>query len=136
MGAMLREKDWGNTKFGLMGKWSPSLVSMVSLVIMSASPMALWYGKEHLLIYNDGYIPIAGKKHPTCFGGSAIEYWEDEWSKMESAFTGVMNGESMESEDSCVFVSREGYIEVYLSSSIILIVVGDIFYLVSDFKAI
>ena len=32
---------------------------------------------------------------------------------MEPIFTGVMNGESVNTEDSCVFVDREGYTEVY-----------------------
>ena len=82
--------------------------------------MALWYGKEHLVIYNDAYIPVAGNKHPTCFGESAAKYWGETWSKMEPVFTDVMNGESVNGEDSCVFVEREGYTEVY-SNSIVLI---------------
>jgi len=111
MGAILRAKDWGTTKWGPMEAWPPSLLSMVSLLIHSTSPMALWYGKEHLVIYNDGYIPVAGKKHPSCFGESAAEYWGEAWPRMESVFTGVMNGESVNTEDSCVFVDRENYIE-------------------------
>jgi hypothetical protein len=109
MGAMLREKDWTKTKFGSMVNWPPSLVSMVSLLINSASPMALWYGENHLVIYNDGYIPVAGNKHPTCFGESAAKYWGDEWPKMEPVFNSVMNGKSVDTQDSCVFVDREGY---------------------------
>ena len=134
MGAMLREKDWGKTKFGPMGKWPSSLVSMVSLLINSASPMALWYGKEHLVIYNDAYIPVAGNKHPTCFGESAAKYWGEAWSKMEPIFTDVMNGESVNAEDSCVFVEREGYTEVYSSATCANL--GNIYHMVDDSDAV
>jgi len=112
MGAMLRSKNWGETKFGPMEEWAPSLLSMVSLLIHSTSPMALWYGGEHLVIYNDGYIPVAGKRHPSCFGESAAEYWGEAWSRMESVFNDVMKGETVTMEDSCVFVDRENYTEV------------------------
>jgi len=119
-GAMLRDTDWGKTKFGQMEKWPPSLVSMVSLLINSASPMALWYGKEHLLIYNDAYIPVAGSRHPSCFGESAAKYWRDAWPKMEPLFCSVMNGESVDTEDSSVFVDHEGYTEVYQSLTVLI----------------
>lgn len=112
MGTILRAKEWEKTEWGPMEAWPPSLLSMVSLLIHSTSPMALWYGKQHLVIYNDGYIPVAGNKHPSCFGKSATEYWGEAWSRMESVFTGVMNGESVNTEDSCVFVDRETYTEV------------------------
>ena len=92
MGAMLREKDWGKTKFGSMGNWPPSLVSMVSLLINSASPMALWYGKEHLVIYNDAYIPDCREQTPDMLWGiggqilgrdvvrnGAYFHWRYEW---------------------------------------------------------
>jgi hypothetical protein len=128
---MLLGKDWRQTKFGPMAKWPPSLLSMVSLLINAASPMALWYGKEHLVIYNDAYIPVAGNKHPTCFGASAAEYWGEAWAKMEPIFTGVMNGESVDAEDSCVFVERERYTEVFLHS-ILLISLGNVYYIVHE----
>jgi len=73
--------------------------------------MALWYGKEHFVIYNDSYIPVAGKEHPSCFGESAAEYWGKAWPRMEPVFTGVMNGEGVNTEDSCVLVDRENYTE-------------------------
>jgi hypothetical protein len=112
MGTVLREKDWSKTKFGPMKKWPPSLVSMVSLIMSSSTPMALWWGKEHLVIYNDTYIPVAGERHPSGFGASAAEYWGDEWERLAPVFAGVMRGESVATEDSCVIVDHKGSQEV------------------------
>jgi hypothetical protein len=113
MGAVLRGKDWSKTKFGPMDKWPPSLVSMVSLVMSSSTPMALWWGKEHLVIYNDTYIPVAGKRHPSCFGAAAKEYWGDEWERLAPVFARVMKGESIATEDSCIIVDNKGSQEVF-----------------------
>lgn len=74
--------------------------------------MALWWGPEHAVIYNDGYIPIAGNKHPDCLGKSAAEYWGDKWQRLQPIFESVMKGESVATEDSCVFINRNGYTEV------------------------
>ena len=125
MGAVLGDKDWSKTKFGPMNKWPPSLVSMVSLVMSSSTPMALWWGKEHLIIYNDSYIPVAGDRHPSKFGASAEEYWGEEWPNMEPTFTAAMNGESSATEDSCVFVDRQGDTEV-LPDECQVLTIGDI----------
>ena len=44
---------------------------MVSLVMSSSNPMALWLGKDLILLCNDGYIPVARVRHPQAFGQSA-----------------------------------------------------------------
>jgi len=85
---------------------------MTSLVMTSSSPMALWWGKDHRVIYNDGYIQVAGKKHPDKFGASGGEFWEELFPVIGSLVDEVMDGQSVYSEDQLLLMERSGYLEV------------------------
>jgi hypothetical protein len=113
MGAIFRDFGWKDSRFGLVENWRTSLVSMVSLVMSSSSPMALWWGPEHLLIYNDGYIPIAGDKHPAVFGQPAAMYWGDSWPRLQPTFARVFAGQSVSIEDESVVLHRGDTVEVH-----------------------
>ena len=112
MGAIFRDFDWKDSRFGLVETWRTSLASMESLVMSSSSPMALWWGPDHLLIYHDGYIPIAGDKHPAVFGQPAAMYWGDSWPRMQPIFARVFSGQSVSIEDESVLLRRGDTVEV------------------------
>jgi hypothetical protein len=50
-----------------VGLWL-ALRTTVSLVQASNSPISLVWGPGHVQIYNDGYWPICGDKHPRAMG--------------------------------------------------------------------
>lgn len=70
MGGLIRRTDWSKTPFGPREAWSASLRTAVSMVLGSQSPMALLWGSDLLLLYNDAYREIAEAKHPTALGRS------------------------------------------------------------------
>ena len=111
MGKLLREKDWSQTKFGPMAKWNQTLVTMVSLVMSSSHPMALWLGKDLILLYNDGYIPVVGIRHPHAFGQSARACWTELFPALDPIIEDVFNGNSIYVEDSQLIMERYGYPE-------------------------
>lgn len=125
----MQSKDWKNTQFGPIEDWPLSLLSMVSLVMSSSSPMALWWGPKHLLIYNDGFIPIADGRHPSSFGEPAEKYWDDDWARMGLIFDRVTEGESISLEDECITVRRDDNLEV-IHEKMSLLIGGNIFDLV------
>lgn len=117
MGKLVRQKDWSETELGPLNSWGQTLMTMTSLVMTSNHPMALWWGKNHRVIYNDSYIPVAGKKHPGSLGASGREFWAELYPVIGDLIIDVMNGESIYSEDALLTMERHGYTEVHNSRS-------------------
>ncbi len=63
-----RRVDWAATPLGPVSSWSPALRGAVDLMLHSRSPVALMWGREFALIYNEAYVPMIGDKHPAALG--------------------------------------------------------------------
>lgn len=92
MPALVHAKDWSKTPLGAMDTWSPTLKLVLDVVLSSAFPMALRWGPEFVLIYNDGYKPILGTKHPWGLGLPAREVWAEVWDQIEPTHLAVLSG--------------------------------------------
>ena len=68
MAALIRARDWSKTALGPAEKWSPNLTLVVNIMLASGFPMAVRWGADFIMIYNDGYRPILGDKHPWALG--------------------------------------------------------------------
>ena len=55
MAGLIASKDWSTTALGHSSNWSPSLKLIVGIMTASGFPMAVRWGPEFILIYNDGY---------------------------------------------------------------------------------
>src|SRR3954453_4018972 len=77
MAARVAAKDWSETPLGRREAWSPSLKLIVATMMASQFPMALRWGPEFVIIYNDGYLPILGAKHPEAIGARFREVWPE-----------------------------------------------------------
>lgn len=77
----LRAADlpWSGTPLGPPERWEPALSAVVDLVLSSPVAMALAYGEELALIYNDGYANLLGDKHPAAFGRPMAEVFAEVW---------------------------------------------------------
>lgn len=60
--------DWSTTPLGATETWSPSLRFAVEMVLATKLPMALRWGPELVLIYNDAYAPALREHHPAYLG--------------------------------------------------------------------
>jgi hypothetical protein len=69
--------DWAQTSLGPRPNWPASLKTAAALVTDSQFPMALLWGDELTLIYNDGYRDIIGAKHPQALGRPTREVWPE-----------------------------------------------------------
>ena len=77
MAALVLSHDWSKTPLGPSTKWSPSLRLIVDIMMVSGFPMALRWGPDFVLIYNDGYKPILGDKHPRALGLPFRDAWPE-----------------------------------------------------------
>ncbi len=112
MGALMRRRDWCATPFGPPLNWPQSLRSAVSIMLNSRYPIALYWGSELALLYNDAWSPIAGGKHPWALGRPGREVWPEIWSTIGPLFSKVITtGEGVWQEDELLPMLRHGYLE-------------------------
>jgi signal transduction histidine kinase len=111
MGKLVRSMDWSRTPLGPIDTWPQSLRTTVSLCLASNFPISLAWGPKHVQIYNDGYWPICGGKHPQSMGQDFSECWASPWPVIGSAFERALAGETSYLEDQRMFLDRNGYLE-------------------------
>jgi signal transduction histidine kinase len=111
MGKVVRAMDWSTTHLGPIESWPQSLRTAVSLGLASNFPISLAWGPHHVQIYNDGYWPICGGKHPHSMGQDFSECWASAWPVIGAAFEQALAGETSYLEDQRMFLDRNGYLE-------------------------
>ncbi|MCP3103995.1 ATP-binding protein [Myxococcus sp. K15C18031901] len=112
MAALVRSKDWARTPLGPLADWPTSLRTMVGVVLGNRFPMLLWWGPQLLQIYNDGYRPVLGMKHPESLGAPASRVWAEIWDVIGPMARGVLEGGSATwSEHLQLFINSRGPLE-------------------------
>ena len=118
--ACLRALDWSATLLGPLEQWPQSLRTIVRVVVASGYPMAICWGPDYVLLYNDAYRPIAGTRHPWALGRSAREVYPEAWNFIGSMYESVMaRGQTVNYlSDALVPLTRNNYLEeVYIAFS-------------------
>jgi serine phosphatase RsbU (regulator of sigma subunit) len=108
---MVLEHDWAATALGAEEHWSPTLRTAVATCLNSRFPMLLMWGPELVMIYNDGYAPILGRRHPDALGGRVPEVWPDVWADIEPMIDDVLAGGATFVEDMPLVMTRYGFDE-------------------------
>jgi len=111
MGKLVRSMDWSATPLGSIESWPQSLRTTVSLCLASNFPISLAWGPHHVQIYNDGYWPICGRKHPNSMGQDFRQCWASAWPAVGDAFERALTGETSFLENQRMFLDRNGYLE-------------------------
>jgi len=111
MARVIAAKDWSETPLGPIEQWPQSLRTTVSLCLASNFPISLCWGPERVQIYNDGYWPICGAKHPDSMGQDFRDCWASAWPAIGEAFECAENGETRYLENQRMFLDRNGYLE-------------------------
>jgi PAS domain S-box-containing protein len=79
MGALMRSLDWATSALGPVGAWTPSLTGAVRTCLRSRFPVVVWWGPDHVLLYNDAYSHILGNRHPYALGKRGREALPETW---------------------------------------------------------
>ena len=112
MGRRIRQLDWSGTPLGPMEHWPQSLRTALGICTESRFPMAIWWGPSAVQLYNDGYVPVLGAKHPESLGQNGPECWAEIWDVIGPLYTQVMvRGEPTWADDLLLPMDRHGYVE-------------------------
>lgn len=111
-GALLRSTDWSQTSLGIPDSWPESLKMSVSISLNSGFPIAIYWGADHTILYNDAYSSIPGDKHPWALGKPGAIAWSEIWDVLDEEFKRVLySGDSIRRPDALLLMNRYGYTE-------------------------
>ncbi|HEX6041591.1 ATP-binding protein [Longimicrobium sp.] len=108
MRARFRRMEWAATPLGPVEAWPQSLRTAVGIVLTSTFPNILLWGPDLLQLYNDGYIPFLGAKHPWGLGIPTRQCWPEAWAFNEPIYQRVMAGETVAFHDQLYRLRRRG----------------------------
>jgi len=74
-GTRMRAHDWARSPLGVPERWPGPLQTVVGVILNARQPMAVVWGPERTLLYNDAYAQVLGRKHPAALGQPFLEAW-------------------------------------------------------------
>lgn len=111
MAPLLADCDWAETGLGDPATWPQSLRSAASICLGAKYPIAIYWGAELTLLYNEAWSAIPGDKHPWALGRPGREVWPDIWDIVGPEMERALAGEGMWVADRLLPMDRRGYLE-------------------------
>ncbi len=111
LSALMRAHDWSTSPLGPPETWPQSLRSVAGLMLANKHLMFVAWGPELAFLYNDGYRPVLGVKHPRALGRPFREVWSEIWDDIEPLVNTALAGEATWSENLPLRIERNGYPE-------------------------
>jgi PAS domain-containing protein len=108
MGAMMRAVDWSRTPLGPVASWPPSLRTVLSVMLESRIAMAIAWGPERRLFYNDHYQAMLGAEHPRALGAPWAEVCPELWDLLGPELARVGRGEGCALDSWYLPLDRDG----------------------------
>jgi signal transduction histidine kinase/PAS domain-containing protein len=108
MGWLIRTYQWSTTPLGDPAGWPIELKTLVSLLLTSPQPMFIAWGQHRTWLYNDGFTPILGDKHPDALGRPAMAVWAEAKDALEPMFDRVFAGQPFYMDDFSLSLQRNG----------------------------
>jgi len=93
MGSRVRAFDWSATPLGPPQSWPPTLANVVTLLLDAGHPAMVVWGPELTTLYNDGFIPILGARHP-CLGQPLRSVLAELWTEYQPLVEATLRGKS------------------------------------------
>jgi PAS domain S-box-containing protein len=91
MEARIAAFGWAETPLGPPGRWPSCLRAALAICLGSPLPMAIWWGPELTLLYNDAWRPIlGGSGHPRALGRPGRALGAQTWAAVGPVIEGVL----------------------------------------------
>ncbi len=107
----MRAHDWAASSLGEPAAWPQSLRAIVALMLNAQYPMFVAWGDDLAFLYNDGYAPIFGAKHPCALGRPFREVWSEIWDDLSPLVGRALEGEGTYHENRHLVMERNGFPE-------------------------
>jgi signal transduction histidine kinase len=119
MGERICRYDWTKTPLGPITTWSQAFRTALRLCMASRLPAGIYWGPEHIFLYNDAHRANLGHKHPHALGRPAAVVWPEVFGTIEPLMQKcLLRGETCGADELPLLLSRAGFRqEVYFSFS-------------------
>src|SRR3954470_6923670 len=111
MGALIKARDWSATPLGAIETWSGTLKTTLALALCAPVPMALLWGEDGILLYNDAYAALAGARHPDLLGRKVRDAWPEVADFDDHVMKVVLAGGTLAYRDQELLLDRNGHLE-------------------------
>ncbi|VXB02986.1 PAS/PAC sensor hybrid histidine kinase [Burkholderia sp. 8Y] len=95
----IRDFNWSTTPLGRIDEWPQALRSVVQIMLRNALPMAVLWGEEGTLLYNDAYAKFSGVRHPAILGLPIEKAWPEASEFNRNVVDCGLRGESLSYRD-------------------------------------
>ena len=103
--------DWGTTALGPIEGWSAALRTAVDITLSSCVPMAMAWGPQAQLIYNDAYAVFAAGRHPHLLGLNLLDAWPEVAEFNRHVLDMALAGKPLSYKDQPLVLFRNGHAE-------------------------
>lgn len=105
---LLDNIDWSFTTLGARSAWHPILDHTLSLITSAAVPMAILWGEEGMVLYNEAYADFVGRRHADFLGRPIAAAWPELSTFNRRVVKIVLNGRTLSFRDRHAVVERDG----------------------------
>ncbi|ALK97429.1 diguanylate cyclase [Massilia sp. WF1] len=108
LGKMIDSFDWSGTSVGPVSRWPAAMRTTLDLILRSPVPIATLWGRDGILIYNEGYAALSGARHPAIFGSRAVDAWPEAAALNTKVLDTVLGGGTLSYRDHPLTLERDG----------------------------
>ena len=113
VGDIILGRDWAATCLGPIGEWTPTMRSLVAMMVRSPVAMVTMWGEHGTLIYNQAYSTFAGVRHPEIMGMTATDAFPEIADFNRSVIPAVLGGQPLSFRDQELTWMRDGKLQRY-----------------------
>src|SRR5690606_9815900 len=84
--------DWSKTSLGSIDLWPQRLKAAVELMVGARTRIAIFWGSDLILLYNDTWSESIGSKHPWALGQPAKAVFPEIWDTIGASLEKVLAG--------------------------------------------
>lgn len=125
---IIADIDWSSTPLGPPNNWPALLKQSFNQILADSRPIAIYWGNEYTLIYNEAYSKIVGSNHPSLLGKTIEEAWPENGLRLKQVMISTAEKRRTAIEDewrSFMETSDRGLEELYLKWSVVPIIEDD-----------
>ncbi|THW23318.1 hypothetical protein D6D23_05698 [Aureobasidium pullulans] len=110
--SFVRNYPFDQTPLGPISSWHTQLRRSVQRMMVCPETRILYWGDQHLMIYNEAAVPILGKKHP-CLGMPLVDTWGQVMYDQitETIKAVVSSGKAYQAKNIMFVLERDGFPE-------------------------